>query len=272
MRKLLAGLGFMIIAIMAGPCFASGGETGFLDRSVTVDGASYRYQVYVPLDYTPDKSWPVTLFLHGSGERGEDGIAQTQAGIGDAIRRDRKRFPMIVVMPQAPANTRWSGARATLAMKALEESIVEFHGDRQRLYLTGMSMGGQGVWLLAAANPRKFAALAPVCGFLRLENDDDVIDPAQDRALLAQFPELLEPDPAAAFARTNRQDAGLDIPWRGRRSGVAGERPGAGSRDARRWRRSSLQRIRGRQSRRLGSRLCRARPGFLVTVASALTR
>ena len=191
----------MIIAIMAGPCSASGGETGFLDRSVTVDGASYRYQVYVPLDYTPDKSWPVTLFLHGSGERGEDGLAQTQAGIGDAIRRDRKRFPMIVVMPQAPANTRWSGARATLAMAALESAIVEFHGDRQRLYLTGMSMGGQGVWLLAAANPRKFAALAPVCGFLRLENDDDVIDPAQDQALLAQFPELLEPDPAAAFAR-----------------------------------------------------------------------
>lgn len=201
MRKLVAGLGFMIIAIMAEPCFASGGETGFLDRSVTVDGASYRYQVYVPLDYTPDKSWPVTLFLHGSGERGEDGMVQTQAGIGDAIRRDRKRFPMIVVMPQAPANTRWSGARATLAMAALEDAIVEFHGDRQRLYLTGMSMGGQGVWLLAAANPHKFAALAPVCGFLRLENDDDVIDPAQDQALLAQFPELLEPDPAAAFAR-----------------------------------------------------------------------
>ena len=81
------------------------------------------------------------------------------AGIGNAIRGDRGRFPMIVVMPQAPANTRWSGARATLAMKALEKAIVEFHGDRRRIYLTGMSMGGQGVWLLAAANPHTFAAI-----------------------------------------------------------------------------------------------------------------
>ena len=201
MRALLAGLGIMILAVMAGPCVASASETGFLDRSVVVDGVSYRYQVYLPIDYTPGKAWPVALFLHGSGERGEDGIVQTQAGIGNAIRADRKRFPMIVVMPQARPNTRWSGVMATQALKALEQSIAEFHGDRQRIYLTGASMGGQGVWLLAAANPGKFAALAPVCGFLRLENDDDVIDPAQDRALVAQFPELLEPDPAAGFAR-----------------------------------------------------------------------
>lgn len=201
MRTLLAGLVLMIVAIMAGPSVASAGNTGFLDRTVTLDGIDYRYQVYIPLGYSPDKSWPVTLFLHGSGERGEDGLKQTQAGIGNAIRADRTRFPMIVVMPQAPPNTRWSGARARMAMKALENAIVEFHGDRQRLYLTGMSMGGQGVWLLAAANPRKFAALAPVCGFLHIDNDDDVIDPAQDQALLEQFPELLEPDPAAGFAR-----------------------------------------------------------------------
>jgi len=201
MRTWLVGLGLMILAVMSGSCFASVANTGFLDRSVIVDGASYRYQVYVPAEYSPDKSWPVMLFLHGSGDRGEDGIMQTQAGIGNAIRADRKRFPMIVVMPQARPNTRWSGAMAAQAMRALEQSITEFHGDRQRIYLTGMSMGGQGVWLLAAANPGKFAAIAPVCGFLRIEPDDDVIDPAQDRALVAQFPELLEPDPAAAFAR-----------------------------------------------------------------------
>ncbi len=142
----------MILAIIAGPCVAATGETGFLDRSVR-RWRSYRYQVYLPIGYTPGKSWPVALFLHGSGERGEDGIVQTQAGIGNAIRGDRERFPMIVVMPQARANTRWSGAMAALAMKALEQAIAEFHGDRRRIYLTGMSMGGQGVWLLAAANP-----------------------------------------------------------------------------------------------------------------------
>jgi predicted peptidase len=200
-RVLLAMLTFSVVAMAAGPVLAHARDTGFLDRSVTVDGVDYRYQVYVPIDYTPKKSWPVVLFLHGSGERGDDGSLQAQAGIGSAIRGDRKRFPMIVVMPQARPNTRWSGAMAAQAMQALERSIAEFHGDRQRVYLTGLSMGGQGVWLLAAAHPHTFAALAPISSFLRLENDDDVTDPRVDRAMLAQFPELLAADPAAAFAR-----------------------------------------------------------------------
>jgi predicted peptidase len=191
---------FMAVAMTMGPAPARAVDTGFLDRSVTVDGVSYRYQVYVPSDYTPRRKWPIALFLHGSGERGDDGLVQTQVGIGSAIRGDRKRFPMIVVMPQARPNTRWSGAMAAQAMAALEHSIREFHGDRQRVYLTGLSMGGQGVWLLAASHPHTFAALAPISSFIRIENDDDVIDPEQDRALLAQFPEMLAADPAAAFA------------------------------------------------------------------------
>ncbi len=200
MRALLAGLGLMM-AMVSGPVSAGGHETGFLDRSVTVDGVTYRYQVYVPIDYTPKKSWPVALFLHGSGERGDDGSKQSQVGMGAAIRMDRQRFPMIVVMPQARTNTRWSGVMGAQAMQALEQSIKEFHGDRQRIYLTGLSLGGQGVWLLAAAHPHTFAALAPVCGFLRIANDDDVIDPVQDKALLTQYPELDAVDPEAAMAK-----------------------------------------------------------------------
>jgi predicted peptidase len=200
-RALLATLTFSLLTMAAGSVLAHPRDTGFLDRSVVVDGVSYRYQVYVPVDYSPKKRWPVVLFLHGSGERGEDGSVQAQAGIGSAIRSDRQRFPMIVVMPQARPNTRWSGAMAAQAMQALEKSITEFHGDRQRVYLTGLSMGGQGVWLLAAAHPHTFAALAPISSFLRLENDDDVTDPTVDRALLAQFPELRAKDPAAAMAQ-----------------------------------------------------------------------
>ena len=201
MRALLAVLTLSLFAMAAGPVLAHARDTGFLDRSVTIDGVSYRYQVYVPVDYTSKKSWPVVLFLHGSGERGDDGSKQSQVGIGTAIRMDRQRFPMIVVMPQARPNTRWSEAMAAQAMAALEKSIGEFHGDRQRIYLTGLSMGGQGVWLLAAAHPHTFAALAPISSFLRLANDDDVTDPRVDQAMLAQFPELVEADPAAAFAR-----------------------------------------------------------------------
>lgn len=194
-------LALTVFAMASGTAAARAVETGFLDRSVTVDGVSYRYQVYVPVDYRPDKSWPVALFLHGSGERGDDGSKQAQAGIGSAIRADRARFPLIVVMPQARPNTRWHGAMAAQAMKALDQSMAEFHGDPKRVYLTGMSQGGQGVWLLAAANPNKFAAIAPVCGFLRLQYDEDVVDPVQDAALLAQFPELAGDGDAPAFAR-----------------------------------------------------------------------
>ena len=187
--------------MLAGTGAAMAGDTGFLDRSVVLDGVSYRYQVYVPLGYTPDKRWPIALFLHGSGERGDDGSKQSEVGLGAAIRVDRKRFPMIVVMPQARPDTRWSGAMAAQAMKALDQSSAEFHGDPQRTYLTGLSIGGQGVWLLAAAYPHRFAAIAPVCGFLQLANDDDVIDPLWNRAVLEQFPELLAGNPEAAMVK-----------------------------------------------------------------------
>ena len=176
-------------------------QTGFLDRSVIVDGVAYRYQVFVPADFTQEKAWPVALFLHGSGERGDDGLHQTAVGLPAAIRNERTRFPMIVVMPQARNNTRWNGVMATQAMKALDAAIAEFHGDPRRVYLTGLSLGGQGTWLLAAANPHRFAAIAPVCGFLRLKDDDDVIDPVADAALAKEFPEALAVDPSAAFAK-----------------------------------------------------------------------
>ena len=176
-------------------------QTGFLDRSVTIDGVAYRYQVFVPADYTPDRKWPVALFLHGSGERGDDGLHQTSVGLPAAIRNERARFPLVVVMPQLRANMRWHGVMDAMAMKALDAAMAEFHGDPQRVYLTGLSIGGQGTWLLAAAHPGRFAAIAPVCGFLRLKDDDDVPDPADDAQLTREFPEALAADPSAAFAR-----------------------------------------------------------------------
>ena len=114
---------------MMTPALSHASETGFLDRSVTLNGVTYLYQVYVPNAYSKDKSWPIALFLHGSGERGDDGMVQTQVGIGAAIRADRQRFPMIVVMPQARGNTRWTGEMAAQALKALDQGL----GDDARL-------------------------------------------------------------------------------------------------------------------------------------------
>ncbi len=141
-------------------------ETGFLIRSVTVHGTAYPYSVYVPRAFDPSRSWPVILFLHGSGERGSDGLRATQIGVAAAIRANPERVPAIVVFPQAPHDSRWLGEPADAAMAALAKSIVEFHGDSNRVYLTGLSMGGYGTYHLALAHPGTFAALVVVCGGL----------------------------------------------------------------------------------------------------------
>ena len=138
--------------------------TGFLDRTVTIGSRAFPYVVYVPREWTPDRSWPVVLFLHGAGERGSDGRRQMQIGAAAAIRSAPERVPALVVLPQAPAEERWMGGPADGAMKALEEVVREYRGDRERIYLTGLSLGGFGTWHLALANPGVFAALVPVCG------------------------------------------------------------------------------------------------------------
>lgn len=141
-------------------------STGFLDRTVTVSGQDYRYQVYLPNAYSSTEQWPVILFLHGAGERGSDGLLQTTVGLGAAIRRTPARYPAIVVFPQAPRDSLWTGASAEAAMAALEESLNEFAVDPARVYLTGLSMGGHGTWYLAYRYPERFAAVAPVCGWV----------------------------------------------------------------------------------------------------------
>src|SRR6266498_2724255 len=75
-------------------------QTGFLDRTITVAGRAYRYQVYVPADYQTKPTWPAILFLHGAGERGNDGLLRTNVGLGAAIRQNPSRYPAIVVLPQ----------------------------------------------------------------------------------------------------------------------------------------------------------------------------
>lgn len=139
-------------------------DTGFLNRTLRDGEITRRYVVYVPPGWSPDRTWPVILFLHGAGERGADGLRQTQVGLGSAIRWSPERFPAIVVFPQARPDTRWLGDEARFALDALDHAMAEFRSDPDRTYLTGLSMGGYGVWHLALANPGRFAAIVPVCG------------------------------------------------------------------------------------------------------------
>lgn len=156
------------LLIVSFPAHAKRHETGFLDRSLSIQGSNYKYQVFVPEDWTPHHKWPVILALHGAGERGDDGLLETDVGIGTAIRTDRSEIEAIVVMPQCRKNFWWTiPPMDELAMTALQEATKEFHGDAERTYLTGLSMGGFGAWHLAEKYPGRFAALVVICGGIR---------------------------------------------------------------------------------------------------------
>ena len=164
---------FALFLILCAVSAAARLQTGFLDRAVNISGTSYRYQVYVPANFASKKSWPVILFLHGSGERGSDGLLQTDVGLPHAIRQNAARFPFVVVIPQCAKDKIWGDPEMQAqALAALDATIKEFHGDRNHVYLTGLSMGGFGTWEIAAAHPGRFAALVPICSGVRPLKDE----------------------------------------------------------------------------------------------------
>jgi predicted peptidase len=162
----------------------------FLERSVDVAGITHRYQVFVPATAAGGAHPPVILFLHGSGERGSDNQAQVPVGIGAYVRQHMDDFPAIVVFPQAPADTEWNQIVDVVTVQ-LEAATEEFGGDRDRTYLTGLSMGGFGTWDLALRAPDRFAAVVPICGGL--------VSPGRPSMNVAAV--AGEADPYAAAAR-----------------------------------------------------------------------
>lgn len=165
---MLRTLLFLGTTAMVTPAFAA--SEHFVERSVEVNGRTYRYQVFVPI--SPPEHPAVVLFLHGSGERGDDNTKQLAQGLPPWLDK-HPDFPAIVVIPQTPDGQEWTDqANTSMAMAALEQSITEFHGDRHRLYLTGLSMGGYGSWQIAAQYPGTFAAAAIICGGVTAFDDE----------------------------------------------------------------------------------------------------
>jgi len=175
-------------------CAPTRGDAGrFEARAVTLDGHPRYYQVFIPRGARAASApLPVVLFLHGSGERGNDNQAQTEAGLGPYLRRHADNFPALVVLPQVPGDEEWSGDNNRAALAALDATLAEFGADRQRQYLTGMSMGGYGSWNIALDDPTRFAAIVPVCGA--------VLAPRAVRPALFVEPVAGNADPYAAMA------------------------------------------------------------------------
>lgn len=155
----------------ATPSPAPSTQTGFLGRSLVVDGVEYRYAVYVPRGYTTSVQWPVILALHGSDDFGSDGRKQLNGGLGPKIVTYPERFPAIVVFAQSHTEGMegWHARDGKAAMAELDKTMSEFSIDPRRIYLTGVSAGGNGAWFLAAKYPERFAAVAVVCGFVSEE-------------------------------------------------------------------------------------------------------
>ncbi len=138
-------------------------NTGFINKTLSYNEKEFSYQVYIPSAWNAEKKWPVILFLHGAGERGEDGLLQTEVGIGSSIRSNKALFTSIVVMPQCHKGKWWSDIdMEKQALLALDKSIREYNGNTKKIYLTGLSMGGYGTWNIATKYPEKFAAIVPV--------------------------------------------------------------------------------------------------------------
>ncbi len=138
--------------------------TLFQRRTVLVGGSSTIYRLYEP----PARKGPlpVILFLHGAGESGSDGLRQTTVGLGPAVQREPERWPALIVFPQASRGYGWSGFNLAAALAALEDVESNFEVDRERISVTGISMGGYGTWLTALLEPERFSAIVPVCGGL----------------------------------------------------------------------------------------------------------
>ena len=130
------------------------------------NGQSFHYLMYSP-EVTDDKKLPLLVFMHGAGERGSaDGSELERVarhGFFKQVQTEGKSFPFIMVGPQCPRDQYWVSYLESLN-KFLDHIVAENNVDTSRIYLTGLSMGGTATWMWALDNPRRFAAIAPVCG------------------------------------------------------------------------------------------------------------
>jgi predicted peptidase len=160
-------------------------RSAFEKRTFTgTAGKELRYRLLKPEGYesASEKTYPLVIFLHGAGERGDDNEKQLVHGAKEFAKPEtRQKHPCFVIAPQCPAGTSWAkidrrgndlavvpSTEPTetmgLVMELIDAINKEFRIDPKRIYLTGLSMGGFGTWDLLARQPERFAAAIPICG------------------------------------------------------------------------------------------------------------
>lgn len=202
-------LAFSLMVLSAAGCshtaFVPDRSHGFESHVATTARGPHRFFVYRPPGHERrGEKLPVILYLHGGGERGNDGIAATQVGMGPVVQGTLGYFPFLVVFPQCEPSGFWAlPDMAERAMEALDIALREHNGDPERVYVTGNSMGGFGTYYLAARHPGRFAALAPICGgikpppWVRVPKEGRLID--LDGDPYAQMAEKLGQTPTWIF-------------------------------------------------------------------------
>ena len=131
------------------------------EKNVTKN-IKFDYLLYTPENWDKSKKFPLLVFLHGAGERGDD-IALAGRYGPFKYAAEGKNYPFVMVAPQCKSNKYWGNYLESLDL-FLDDIIEKYNIDEKRIYLTGLSMGGTGTWHWLMASPERFAAAAPVCG------------------------------------------------------------------------------------------------------------
>lgn len=145
-------------------------STGFFTKQFQFEGSTKNYTVFVPQNYNPGNRYPVIVFLHGVMEGGFDGRKCVTVGLGVEIQKRRGDFPFIAVFPQSGSD--WvSEEHQRQAIATLDQVLKDYPAaDPDRVFLTGLSNGGDGTWFIGANYANRFAAIAPMCSSVNYDD------------------------------------------------------------------------------------------------------
>jgi predicted peptidase len=155
---------YLVFCLLLFAVSVSNGDVAVMQKAQEFKATlTCKYLLYLPEGYgQKGKKWPLMMFLHGAGERGDNLELVKKHGLTKLIEQGKK-FDFIIVSPQCPEH-QWWPAKADVLIAMLSDIESKYDVDTDRVYLTGLSMGGFGSWTLGCCFPQRFAAIAPICG------------------------------------------------------------------------------------------------------------